>query len=431
MNTQNNENQNNSSTPLNSRSPQIGVDLNKKLIIAIIVGVFGTGYFLTKIFDTKKVKENEIVQDEKAKNLENLDSEKNINENPLMLPENYAQENEENNNLYDKENMNEVNGDSYFDSNGFESQRIEADNSRFESENIGNSNYANNDYYDYQQQLIEMKRQQEEERNKAILESRKSNISFSSKEKQESQSKNESNSQDELLKLLAANSGNQNQQQSQDYYKMLNQQGNKKAFSNTTNSESNWYLKGNLQNTYSKYEVKAGSIIPATLITGINSDLPGYATAIVRESIYDTVNGKYLLIPKGAKLIGEYSSEVTFAQNRVMLVWQRLIMPNGKSINLENMGGVDLTGMTGLKDKVDNHFWKLLQGVILSAMIGGTTDATKDSSNATTYAQESASTVAQGYTDKYLNTQPTITIKQGTKFNVFVNKDMILEPYKD
>ena len=133
MNTQNNENQNNSSTPLNSRSPQIGVDLNKKLIIAIIVGVFGTGYFLTKIFDTKKVKESEIVQEEKTKNLENLDSEKNINENPLMLPENYAQENEENNNLYDKENMNEVNGDSYFDSNGFESQKIEADNSRFES----------------------------------------------------------------------------------------------------------------------------------------------------------------------------------------------------------------------------------------------------------------------------------------------------------
>lgn len=410
---------------LSDKSPIRGVDLNKKLITTIAIGILGVGYVLTLIFGgNDKKKEEDLVKLDKP-NLEQLQGENKNQSNPLMLPENYN-EDTKNENQQMETNTAGMEGESYFSDN-YKDASLDEDAIQYDTQykdysyRQGNNNSNYNDNY---QQQLEEKARAEEERKKAILESRNSKIGFLQKE---------SNSNNLDLSNLTGTSNNsaQQSQTQEDYYKALNQQSNKKSFANTTNSESNWYLKGNLQNVYSKYEVKAGSIIPATLITQLNSDLPGYATAVVRESVYDTVNGKYLLIPKGAKLIGEYSSEVTFAQDRVMVVWQRLIMPNGKSLNLENMGGVDLTGMTGLKDKVSNHTLKLFQGVILSAMIGGSTDSTKDSSNATVYAQESASTVAENYVEKFLNVQPTIIIRQGTKFNVFVNKDMILEPYKE
>lgn len=433
MNNQTNDNdEEKSNTPLNDKIVVKGVDLNKKLILAITIAIIGVGYVLTLIFSKNEKKDEEIKKGlAERTNLEQLEDGNNTQINPLDLPENYEEEEAEkeqrkNSTAYNNGNGNydSMEGESYFQDQALNENAIKYDEvyKDYSKGNNNSNNNNNNNNDNYAQQLAENQRI-ENERIKSIAESRSSKIGFLSNNNTSSNNNSES--------YLQNSTQSQTQQTQEDAYKTLNQQNNKKGFAKSESGEESWNLKGSLKASYSKYEVKAGSIIPATLITQINSDLPGNVTAIVRESLYDSITGKYLLIPKGSKLIGEYSSEITFAQNRVMVVWQRLIMPNGKSLNLENMGGVDLTGQVGLKDKVSNHTLKLLQGVILSAMIGGSTDSSKDSSNATAYAQESASTVAQSFVDKFLNVQPTITISQGTKFNVFVNKDMTLETYKD
>lgn len=201
----------------------------------------------------------------------------------------------------------------------------------------------------------------------------------------------------------------------------------------------NYYVKGPILSTLSRYELKAGNIIPGVMITGINSDLPGGIVGQVRENVYDTVTGKYLLIPQGTRVIGMYDSKVSFAQERVLVVWTRLIFPNGESIDLEGMNGVDLSGYAGLTDKVNNHYAKLVTGVVLSTIlsVGTKVAAGNNDVGQATIGQQAASgaalnisNVGQKITDKYLNVQPTIEIRPGWKFNVFVNKDIILKPYK-
>ena len=199
------------------------------------------------------------------------------------------------------------------------------------------------------------------------------------------------------------------------------------------------YLKNSLLEAISPYEVKAGSIIPGLLITGINSDLPGGIVGQVRENVYDTVTGEHLLIPQGTRVIGEYDSKVAYAQERVLIVWTRIIFPNGDSINLEGMNGVDLSGYSGLSDQVNNHFAKLLLGVILSTTLstsakiaaGNYDSGTADYGQlAVSGAAEDINKVGAKIVEKNLNVQPTLEIRPGFKFNVFVNKDMILRPYK-
>ncbi len=199
------------------------------------------------------------------------------------------------------------------------------------------------------------------------------------------------------------------------------------------------YVKSGVISPLSKYEVKAGSIIPGVMITGINSDLPGKLTGQVRENVYDTVTGKYLLIPQGTRVIGTYDSKVAYSQERVLIVWTRLIFPNGDSIDLEGMAGVDLSGYAGMKDKVNNHYGKLITGVVLSSMLSagakvaaGNNDVgtATFSQQATSGAAQQVSTVGAKFADRNLNVQPTIEIRPGMKFNVFVNKDLILKRYR-
>src|SRR3546814_1463150 len=114
----------------------------------------------------------------------------------------------------------------------------------------------------------------------------------------------------------------------------------------------------------------AGSVIAASLITGINSDLPGLVTAQVTENVYDTVTGSALLIPQGARLIGAYDSVVAFGQSRALLVWQRIVMPDGSSIQIDNLPATDAAGYAGLGDEVDFHTWRLIKGVVLSTLLG-------------------------------------------------------------
>jgi type IV secretory pathway VirB10-like protein len=216
-----------------------------------------------------------------------------------------------------------------------------------------------------------------------------------------------------------------------------NGQTQKNAFLDKNHS-SKFYASSGLSAAVSPYEVKAGSIIPGVLITGINSDLPGRLTGQVRENVYDSVSGKYLLIPQGTRIIGVYDSKVGYAQNRVLVVWSRLIFPNGNSLDLEGMTGVDGGGYAGFKDKVNYHTGRLVTGVLLSSILSaGTKVATGSDDDNSSYgamaaegAAESVAAVGAKYTDKNLNVQPTLEIRPGFRFNIFVAKDFVLKPYE-
>lgn len=220
----------------------------------------------------------------------------------------------------------------------------------------------------------------------------------------------------------------------------INKQPEKKAFLNEEKARKN-YNQDLIHEPISKYEIKMGGIIPGILLTGINSDLPGSMTAIVREDVYDTVNGRYLLIPKGTRVIGKYSSSVSFGQSRVLVVWQRLIFPNGNSLNLENFEGADMSGYSGLVGDVDNHTLKLLQGVVLSSILGAAAGIVDDNGNGNNRsswrngagrgAGEEIITIGETMAGRLLAVQPTIKIQPGTRFNIMVNSDLVLEPYKD
>ena len=227
----------------------------------------------------------------------------------------------------------------------------------------------------------------------------------------------------------------QNNQKTEDYDQ--NRQASKEKFLQEQRG-SGFYLNSFQQSQISPYEIKVGSIIPAVLVTSINSDLPGGIIAQIRENVYDSTTGKHLLLPQGSKIYGIYDSNISYAQNRILIVWQRIVLPNGESIALENMPGVDLSGSAGLRDKTNYHSLQLLRGVVLSAVFGaGTAIVTYEKDGDNNYmneagrgAGENIDTIGQKMADKDLNRQPTIEIRQGNKFNILVHKDMILKPLR-
>lgn len=187
----------------------------------------------------------------------------------------------------------------------------------------------------------------------------------------------------------------------------------------------------------SPYQIMAGTIIPASLITGIKSDLPGLIIAQVREHVYDTRSGHTLLIPQGSRLIGHYDSLLSYGQNRLLLVWNQLVFPNGSSLELQNLTASDLSGYAGLSDKVDYHLLRLAGGMVLSSILSVGIAASEDA-NTNSLAQaiagnlaDDANTTGQKIIDKQLNLQPTITIRPGYSLNIFVNQHLILQPYRE
>lgn len=199
----------------------------------------------------------------------------------------------------------------------------------------------------------------------------------------------------------------------------------------------NFVLEKPLTPALSPYEVKAGTIIPLTLETQINSDLPGDITAIVQMDIYDSKTGRILLIPSGSRVIGKYNSNVSFGQERVQVVFNRITLPNQKSINIGAMIGVDQMGQTGVKDKVDTKIGKVFTSVVMSAILGaGTAVVTEENTDknwqneAGRGAGEQILNVGTTYTNKLLNVQPTLEIRAGYTIGLFVSKDLLLEPYK-
>ena len=196
---------------------------------------------------------------------------------------------------------------------------------------------------------------------------------------------------------------------------------------------------GNLQSAASPYSVMAGTVIPAALVTGINSDLPGQVIATVTQPIYDTATGRYLLIPQGSRLIGRYDSQVAFGQRRVLLVWLRIILPDTSSIALDKLPGIDQAGYAGLEDGVDWHWGRILAGAALATMLGVSSELAVSDQGSTNgnvvialrnSAQDTTNQVGQEITRRNLSIQPTLTVRPGLPMDVMVNKDLVLRPYQ-
>lgn len=182
--------------------------------------------------------------------------------------------------------------------------------------------------------------------------------------------------------------------------------------------------------------VQAGSIISAALITGIRSDIPGQITAQVTQNVYDSPTGHILLIPQGARLIGEYDSEISFGQNRVLLAWNRLILPDGRSILLDRQPGADGAGFAGLQDGVNYHWGSLAKAAMISTVLGVGAELGSGSDDALTRAlrtgtQDTINQSGQQIVRRQLNVTPTLTIRPGFPVRVIVTKDLILAPIGD
>ncbi|MBZ9734972.1 TrbI/VirB10 family protein [Mesorhizobium sp. CA18] len=185
----------------------------------------------------------------------------------------------------------------------------------------------------------------------------------------------------------------------------------------------------------SPYVLQAGAVIPAALITGIRSDLPGQISAQVTENVYDSPTGRSLLIPQGTRIIGQYDSGIGSGQRRVLLVWNRLIFPDGRSIVLERQPGADAQGYAGLEDAVDYHWGELFKAAALSTILSvgaqaGSSDQDSDIVRAVrSGASDSASQVGQQVVQRQLAMAPTLTIRPGFPVRVLVTRDLALEPY--
>lgn len=186
----------------------------------------------------------------------------------------------------------------------------------------------------------------------------------------------------------------------------------------------------------SPHVVQAGAVIAAALITGLRSDLPGQVTAQVTENVYDGPTGRTLLIPQGARLIGQYDAQVSFGQSRVLLVWNRVILPNGRSIVLERQPGADPSGYAGLEDEVDNHWGQIFRAGAISTLlsIGSEAGAGDDEDDLIRAirrgSSDSISQTGRQIVGRSLNIQPTLTVRRGFPVRVILTRDLVLEPYR-
>lgn len=187
----------------------------------------------------------------------------------------------------------------------------------------------------------------------------------------------------------------------------------------------------------SPYVLQAGAVIPAALITSLRSDLPGQIAAQVTENVYDTPTGRSLLIPQGARLVGIYDSQVSFGQSRLLLVWTRLILPNGYSIVLERQPGADATGQAGLEDGVDHHWGALFKAALLSTILAVGTELGSDQNDSDIVRAlrrgtgDTVNQAGQQIVRRNLNIQPTLTIRPGYPVRVIVTRDLVLQPYRE
>jgi type IV secretory pathway VirB10-like protein len=205
-----------------------------------------------------------------------------------------------------------------------------------------------------------------------------------------------------------------------------------------------WKLDTKPEAPRTPYELRAGFVVPATLISGINSELPGQIMAQIAQNVYDTATGKYLLLPQGSRLVGAYSSEVSYGQARVLVAWQRIVFPDGKAMDIGAMPGADSAGYAGFTDQVNNHYLRLYgSALLMSAVTAGITYNQHQNQSTLGYQQPNASSalsqalglqlgqVTAQMIAKNLNIAPTLEIRPGYRFNVIVTKDMTFsKPYQ-
>jgi len=186
----------------------------------------------------------------------------------------------------------------------------------------------------------------------------------------------------------------------------------------------------------SPWMLSAGTLIPASLITGLDSDLPGTVLAQVTENVRDSATGRTVLVPQGTRLIGRYDSVVAYGQHRALVVWTRIVLPDGSSIGLDNMPATDTAGYAGLEDKVDSHSWTLLKGIAMSTLLGvgtqlglggGESDLVRAIRES---AEANAAHSGDQITSRNLDVQPTIRVRPGWPVRVIVNKDLVLQPWR-
>lgn len=212
-------------------------------------------------------------------------------------------------------------------------------------------------------------------------------------------------------------------------------------FGNTGQGDR-WKLDAQPEAPRSPYELRAGYVVPATLISGINSELPGQIIGQVAQNVYDTPTGKYLLIPQGSRLVGAYSSSVAYGQSRVLVAWQRIIFPDGKAMDIGSMPGSDSAGYAGFTDQVNNHYFRLFGSAFLMSAVtagvslsqpqqaAGTTTQTASGAMSEALGQQLGQVTAQ-LIAKNMNIAPTLEIRPGYRFNVMVTKDMTFsKPYQ-
>ncbi len=208
-----------------------------------------------------------------------------------------------------------------------------------------------------------------------------------------------------------------------------------------TDQGDRWRLDAQPEAPRTPYELRAGFVVPATLISGINSELPGQIMAQVSQDVYDTPRGKYKLIPQGSRLVGAYAREVAYGQSRILIAWQRIVFPDGKAMDIGAMPGADSAGYAGFKDQVNNHYFRLFSsaflmsgvtaGIALSQpeTVNGNARPTAGSAMSEALGQQLGQVTAQ-IIAKNLNIAPTLEIRPGYRFNVIVTKDMSFsKPY--
>ena len=209
-------------------------------------------------------------------------------------------------------------------------------------------------------------------------------------------------------------------------------------------NEMRWHLNSRLENPNSRYELRAGSVIPGVMISGISSELPGQIIGQVSQNVYDTATGKYLLIPQGTKIFGLYSSEVSFGQSSVLVAWQRLTFPDGKALDIGSMPGADSAGFAGFRDQINNHYLRIYgSALLMSGIVGGISySQNSNQSNQYGFSPPTAGSVlsqalgqqlgevTSQLVAKNLNVAPTLNIRPGYRFNIIVVKDLTFrKPY--
>jgi type IV secretion system protein TrbI len=215
----------------------------------------------------------------------------------------------------------------------------------------------------------------------------------------------------------------------------VNGQRHKERFASAS-SDGLIYASGTLEQPRSPYELMAGTVIPAALWTEVNSDLPGEVIATVTENVYDSVRGRYLLIPQGSRLIGQYDSQVAFGQRRVLMVWTRLIRADGSSIVLDRLPATDAAGSAGIEDQVNYHWARLFEAAAISTLLGTSAElAVPQGRSGTTIllatresAQDTVNQVGQELTRRNLDIQPTLKLRRGFPVQALIRKDLILPP---